>query len=147
MTQIRNIMTRNPIWVLPTSTLSDVADIMALNGISFIPIGENDRIVGTVTAHDIVKRGLSRNGDPKVIEVRDIMTPRVYYCYDDQTIDDVLDNMNELRVRRLPVVNRHKRMIGVVALRDIMQIIDTVIPELLDTRISAHQLNHGVIAA
>jgi CBS domain-containing protein len=85
--------------------------------VGFMPVGENDRLVGTVTDRDIVARAVAkgRNGKTKV---REVMSDGIRYCYDDEDMDHVIQNLGELQIRRLPVINRENRLVGVVSLAD-----------------------------
>ncbi|MCB1650493.1 MAG: CBS domain-containing protein [Alphaproteobacteria bacterium] len=108
-------------WIAPDKTANDAAKIMKEQDFGFLPVGENDRLIGMVTDRDIVMRTLAEARDPQATQVRDIMTPKTYYCYDDQNVEDVCNNMGEIQVRRLPVVNRDKRLVGIVSLGDLAQ--------------------------
>ncbi|MBL4791273.1 MAG: CBS domain-containing protein [Kordiimonadaceae bacterium] len=85
-----------------------------------MPVGENDRLIGMVTDRDIVTRAVAQNWET-TRQVRDVMTPQTYYCYDDQTAEEICQNMAELQVRRMPVVNREKRLVGAVSFGDLAQ--------------------------
>lgn len=91
---------------------------MAAEDVGSLPVAENDRLIGMVTDRDIVARGIALGLDVRAT-VRDVMTENVKYCYDDEDISQVAQNMAELGVRRLPVVNRDKRLVGMVALSNI----------------------------
>lgn len=121
MTQIKDVMTPQCQWIAPDKTANDAAKIMKEQDFGFLPVGENDRLIGMVTDRDIVMRTLAEARDPQATQVRDIMTPKTYYCYDDQNVEDVCNNMGEIQVRRLPVVNRDKRLVGIVSLGDLAQ--------------------------
>jgi CBS domain-containing protein len=115
--QIAQIMTKNVHIVSPDDSVAAVARHMADNDIGFLPVGQNDRLVGTITDRDIVVRCVAdgRDGDMKVAEV---MSADVKYCFEDEEISDVARNMGDIQVRRLPVLNRDKRLVGVVSLAD-----------------------------
>jgi CBS domain-containing protein len=81
-------------------------------------VGENDRLVGMITDRDIVIRGVAQGKGPDT-SVRDVMSREVMYCYDDEEVEDVLANMGDLQVRRLPVLNRDKRLVGIVSIGDL----------------------------
>jgi CBS domain-containing protein len=121
MTQIKDVMTPRCEWIAPEKSANDAAQIMQQQDIGFLPVAENDRLIGMVTDRDIVLRTLAQAKDPAVTQVRDVMTPKTYYCYDDQDVEDVCNNMGEIQVRRLPVVNREKRLVGIVSLGDLAQ--------------------------
>jgi len=120
MTQIKDCMTKNCQWIAPTATLGEAAQIMNDQNLGFLPVGENDRLVGMVTDRDIVTRAVAQNWETTT-QVRDVMSPQTYYCYDDQTADEVCQNMGELQIRRMPVVNRDKRLVGAVSVGDLAQ--------------------------
>lgn len=90
---------------------------MAVDDVGFLPVGENDRLVGTITDRDIVVRAVAEGKDGNAT-VRDVMTKDVKYCFEDEDIEHVAQNMGDIQVRRLPVLNRDKRVVGVVSLAD-----------------------------
>jgi len=92
---------------------------MEKNDFGMVPVGENDRLVGMLSDRDITVRGVARGLAPDRATVRDVMTTDVKYVYDDESVDDVSRNMSELQVRRLPVLNREKRLVGIVSLGDL----------------------------
>jgi CBS domain-containing protein len=111
-------MTREVRVANPTQTIRDVAKIMAEIDAGAVPVGENDRLVGMITDRDIAIRAVAEGKGPDT-PVRDIMSKDIKYCYDDEDLEHVAENMGELQVRRLPVVNRDKRLVGIVALGDV----------------------------
>jgi CBS domain-containing protein len=111
-------MTREVRVANPTQTIRDVAKIMAEIDAGAVPVGENDRLVGMITDRDIAIRAVAEGKGPDT-PVRDIMSRDIKYCYDDEDLEHVAENMGELQVRRLPVVNRDKRLVGIVALGDV----------------------------
>lgn len=115
--RVAEVMNRRVQLASPDDSLQDVAKRMVSDDIGFMPVGENDRLVGTITDRDIVARAvaLGRDGQTKV---RDVMSSETKFCYDDEDMDHVIQNLGELRLRRLPVVNREKRLVGVVTLAD-----------------------------
>lgn len=121
MTQIKDVMTPNMKWMSPDSPVSQIAQTMRDMDVGFMPLAENDRMIGMVTDRDITVRAIAAGKNPEDTPGRDIMTPKTYYCYDDQDIEEVCNNMGEIQVRRLPVVNRDKRLVGIVSLGDLSQ--------------------------
>jgi CBS domain-containing protein len=87
--------------------------------IGSLPVVENERLVGMVTDRDIVVRAVAEGQDVRTATAREAMSPRILYCFDDQTVEEVLENMGEQQIRRLPVVDRDKRLVGVVSLGDL----------------------------
>lgn len=114
---VSEIMTRDVHLVSPDETITEVARQMAENDIGFLPVGDHDRLVGMITDRDIVVRGVADGLDLQS-KVGDIMTTDVKYCFEDEEVDDVARNMGDVQVRRLPVVNRDKRLVGIVSLAD-----------------------------
>lgn len=116
---VEKVMTTRVSWVTPETTLPEIARRMRAEDIGSVPVAENDRLVGMVTDRDIVLRGVADGGDVDRIQARQVMSSQVLYCYEDQPIADVLKNMGDNQVRRLPVVSREKRLVGVVSLGDL----------------------------
>ena len=123
--KVKDVMSRNCTFITPQTTLTEAARIMADQDIGFVPVAENDRMIGMVTDRDIVIRGIAKGADSKSA-VKDVMSAKTYYCYDDQTAEEVCENMADLKVRRLPVVNRDKRLVGVVSLGDLAQDVNKI---------------------
>lgn len=118
MEKVSEVMTRDVCIVNPSQTIREAATQMADADVGSLPVGENDRLVGMITDRDIVLRAVAEGRDPATA-VREVMTDRIQYCFDDEDIDQVARNMADLGVRRLPVVNRDKRLVGIIALSNI----------------------------
>jgi CBS domain-containing protein len=116
--QIREIMTRDVKLIQPTDSIRDAARRMRDEDIGSLPVADGDRLVGYVTDRDIVVRAIADNGDAQS-PVREAMSERVLYCFEDEAVEDVARNMAENQVRRLPVLTREKRLCGIVALGDL----------------------------
>jgi CBS domain-containing protein len=116
---VRDLMTDAVKTATPSTRLEDVARLMRDEDIGSVPVAENDKLVGMVTDRDIVIRGLAEGSSLEGKCVRDVMSPQVLYCREDQTVEDVLKNMGEQQVRRLPVVDESKRLVGVVSIGDL----------------------------
>ncbi len=121
MTKIKEVMSLNTQFITPETTLQSAAQIMAEQDLGFLPVGEDDRLIGMVTDRDITVRATAQGQNPTQATARDVMTQKTYYCYEDQTTDEICRNMSEIKVRRLPVVDRNKRLVGIVSLGDIAQ--------------------------
>jgi CBS domain-containing protein len=115
--RVAEIMSRDVCIAHPDDSVEIVARIMADRDVGFLPVGDGDRLVGTITDRDIAVRAVAR-GKGGTATVRDTMTPDVKYCFDDEDVGHVIQNMGDLQLRRLPVVDRNKRLVGVVALAD-----------------------------
>lgn len=116
--RVRDCMTRDVRIADPRETIREAAMAMASVDAGALPVGENDRLVGMITDRDIAVRGVADGKGPDAT-VREVMSAEVRYCYEDDDADDVLRNMAELQVRRLPVVNRNKRLVGIISLSDL----------------------------
>lgn len=117
--KIKDIMTREVEIVTPDTKLVEAARRMREADTGFLPVGEEDRLVGTVTDRDITVRCVAEGADPHTATVRDAMTDELVYAFDDQDAMEAAQIMSDHAVRRLPVLNRDKRLVGVVSLGDI----------------------------
>jgi CBS domain-containing protein len=117
--RVSEAMSRDVRLATPGQSIRDVAKIMAEIDAGAVPVQENDRLIGMITDRDIAVRGVAQGKGPDT-PVRDVMsTDQVLYCFEDEELDHVAQNMSEQRVRRLPVVNREKRLVGIVSLGDV----------------------------
>ncbi|MDO9416367.1 CBS domain-containing protein [Pararhizobium sp.] len=115
--RIADIMTRTVHMAEPDETLQEVARRMVDKDLGFLPVSENGALIGAVTDRDIVVRAVAE-GTEHTASVRSIMSSDVKYCFEDDAVDDVIRSMGDAQVRRLPVVDRERRLIGVVSLAD-----------------------------
>jgi len=102
-------------------TVKSAAKLMSEQSIGALPVREKDRLIGMLTDRDIVVRVLAEDRKPEDTKVRDAMTPGMKYCYEDEEADAICDNMRSINVRRLAVMNREKRLVGIVSLADIAE--------------------------
>jgi CBS domain-containing protein len=102
----------------PDDTLETVALAMAEIDAGIMPVGDDDQLVGMITDRDIVVRGMAHGLGPEDL-VADVMSPDVLYCFEDEAVEHVLNNMGDIQIRRLPVLNREKRLVGIVSLGDL----------------------------
>lgn len=116
--RVSDVMTRDVKTANPEQTICEAARLMAEIDAGVLPVGENDRLVGMITDRDIAVRAVAQE-KPPTTKVREIMSQEVLYCFDDQEVDDIARNMSDVKVRRLPVVNREKRLVGIVSLGDL----------------------------
>lgn len=116
--RIADAMSRDVKVINPDQSIIDAARMMADCDCGALPVAENDKLVGMLTDRDIVVRALAegKSGDARI---RDVMSPEVKYCFEDDDLDSVAQNMGDLQIRRLPVVTRDKRLVGIVSLGDI----------------------------
>jgi CBS domain-containing protein len=118
--KVKEAMHKGVEWVSPDTPVTELAKLMRRHDIGSIPIGENDRLVGMVTDRDIVCRGLAQDSfDARRATARDVMTPEIHCCREDDDLAKAVQHMETLKVRRLPVINKNKRMVGMLALGDI----------------------------
>ncbi|HEX7076293.1 MAG TPA: CBS domain-containing protein [Hyphomicrobiaceae bacterium] len=106
-------------WVEPGTPILEIAKLMRDQDIGSLPVGENDRLVGMVTDRDIVCRGLAEGFDCSTMTARDVMSSGIIYCRDSEELEDAVRIMEQHEVRRLPVINDQKRMVGILSLGDI----------------------------
>ena len=116
--KVSKCMTRDVELVSPTQTIREAAQMMADLDAGALPVQQDDRLVGMITDRDIAVRAVAQGKSPET-PVRDVMSPELLYCFDDQEIEDVSRNMGEVKVRRLPVVNRDKRLVGIISIGDL----------------------------
>jgi len=100
-------------------TVSEIAQKMRDGDFGILPIEENDRLIGMVTDRDIAIRAVASGRDLARTKAREIMSEKILYCYDDQSLDQVAQNLGENQVHRLPVLNRHKKLVGILSLGDL----------------------------
>ena len=117
--QVNELMTQNAECIRPDATLQQAAQRMKTLDVGSLPVCDDDRLVGLVTDRDIVIRCVSEGHDPRSDRVRDAMTPEIVYCFEDNDITEVADLMGQKQIRRLPVLNRDKRLVGIVSLGDL----------------------------
>src|SRR5215213_3597745 len=110
--KVGEIMTRGVEVASPDDTLQKAAGRMAELDTGVLPVGENDRLVGMLTDRDIAVRAVAQGKGPDA-KVREAMTPEVRYVFEDQDLEDAVRSMGENKVRRLPVMSREKRLVGV----------------------------------
>lgn len=115
---ISEVMSRNVRITSPEDTLQHAAQMMKDIDAGVLPVGENDRLVGMLTDRDITVRAVALGKVPDTC-VREVMSPDIKYVYDDESLEDAARNMGELQVRRLPVLNRDKKLVGIVSLGDV----------------------------
>lgn len=118
MKKISEVMTRDAKLVDPNDTIQDAAKLMKQCDCGVLPVGDGDRLVGMITDRDIAVRCIADGKGPNS-KVRDAMSQEVKYCFEDEDISHVCANMSEIQVRRLPVLDRNKRLVGIVSLSDL----------------------------
>ena len=117
--KVKDVMHPGATWVDPNTPVAELAKMMRDEDIGSIPIGDDDRLVGIVTDRDIVCRGLANGGDCEDLTARDVMSKPIVYCRTDEDAEDALHIMQANQVRRLPVINEDKRLVGMLSIGDI----------------------------
>jgi len=118
--KVRDVMHKGAFWVGPDTTIADIAKLMHKNDIGAVPIGEDDKLIGMVTDRDIVCKGLAKEDfDIRGAKARDVMTSGIHCCGEEDELDKAAAHMEEVKVRRLPVIDKNKRMVGVLSRHDI----------------------------
>lgn len=117
---VRDIMTRDVQCVQPETSLDEAARRMRDLDVGPLPVcGEDDRLAGIVTDRDITVRAVAEGKDPRSTKVRDVMTPGILYCFEDQDVVEAAETMEDKQVRRLVVLDHNKRLAGIISLGDL----------------------------
>ena len=116
--KVCDCMSRDVQVASPNQSIRDAAKMMARLDAGVLPVGDNDRLVGVITDRDIAIRAVAEGKSPTT-KVGDVMSHEVLYCFDDQDLEDIAQNMAEMKIRRMPVVNRDKRLVGIISLGDL----------------------------
>jgi CBS domain-containing protein len=117
--QLKEIMTREVNVIPPEATLKKAAEKMKNLDVGPLPVCDGEWLVGMLTDRDIIIRAVAAGRDPSTTKVRDVMTPEVVYCFEDQNVEEAAQLMEENQIRRLPVLNRNKWLVGIVSLGDL----------------------------
>lgn len=116
--KVREAMTRDVCIASPDLSIREAALMMAQIDAGILPVGEEDRLVGMLSDRDIAVRAVARGKGPET-PIREIMTADIKYCFEDEETDHVAENMSEQQIRRIPVMNRDKRLVGILSLGDL----------------------------
>ena len=118
MQKLKDLMSRDVQVISPDGTIKDAAQQMRKGNFGMMPVGENDRMIGAISDRDIAIRAVA-DGKGPTTKVRDVMTERIVWAYEDDSVDVAVKLMSEHQIRRLPIVNAAKRLVGIVALGDL----------------------------
>lgn len=118
MTQVSDVMTRGVRAMSPSDTLVMAAQAMEELDVGVIPVCDGDRLVGMVTDRDIVVRGVAQGRPAEQTHLDEVMSRDPRWCFEDQSIDEVLDQMRDAQIRRVPVVDHEKHLVGMLSLGD-----------------------------
>jgi CBS domain-containing protein len=116
---IKEVMTRKVQVISPDTSIAEAAEIMKCHDVGILPVCDGDKLVGMLTDRDITVRATADGFHPETIQAGEVMTKEVVYAFEDQEIDEASRIMEEKQIRRLPIVNRRKRLIGMLSLGDI----------------------------
>ncbi|HWT71086.1 MAG TPA: CBS domain-containing protein [Oxalicibacterium sp.] len=117
MPTLSEVMSRDVRVISPEASVQDAAQQMRDGGFGLMPVGENDRMIGTISDRDIAVRAVA-DGKAASTKVRDVMSSGVIWAYESASLQEAADKMSEYQIRRLPIVNADKRLVGIVALGD-----------------------------
>ena len=139
--KVKDAMHKGVEWVGPDTPVTELSKLMCKHDVGAVPIGENDRLIGMVTDRDIVCKGLAQdNFDSRRATARDVMTANIHCCREDEDLAKAVRHMEELKVRRLPVINKNKRMIGMLSLGDVGQAAPVELLSECVRSVSAHHI-------
>lgn len=117
--KLRDVMTPDVEIISPNNTVFEAATKMRELDVGVLPVCDGDRLRGMITDRDIVVHGLANRRNPDQAKVSDVMTKGVIYCYEDEDVRDAINLMREHQIRRLIILDRNKRLCGIVSLGDI----------------------------
>jgi len=115
--RVKDAMTTDVELASPTQTIRQAALLMGKADCGALPVADKDSLVGMITDRDIAVRAVAAGKGPNTL-VKEIMSAEVLYCFEDQTLEEVADNLGDQQLRRLPVMNREKRLVGILSLGD-----------------------------
>lgn len=118
MNKIKDVMTRQVDVISPDASIAEAAQRMRTGDFGLLPVGENDRMIGAISDRDIVVRAVAE-GKAADTHVREVMSEGILWAYDDDSVEDAVKIMSKHQVRRLPIINHDKRLVGIVALGDL----------------------------
>lgn len=137
--KVSDCMTRDVEITNPDMTLCEAAKLMADCDAGVLPVGDNDRLVGMLTDRDIAIRGIAQGKGPDA-KVRDVMSRDVCWCFEDEDVDDALERLAEEQIRRMPVLSREKRLVGIISIGDLT---DSAQPQQTGRTLSAISRHGG----
>ncbi|QPH52373.1 CBS domain-containing protein [Pontivivens ytuae] len=136
--KVKDAMHEGVQWCAPDTPLAEISKLMAQEDIGSVPIGEDDRLVGMVTDRDICLKAFGNGRDPAKLTARDVMHEGIVYCTTEEQIEDAVHLMESKGVRRLPVINDKKRMVGMLSLGDVSHAVSHELTGELTRAVSAH---------
>jgi CBS domain-containing protein len=136
--KVKDAMHKGAEWLDPATPLVEVAKKMRDLDIGCVPIGENDRLVGMVTDRDITCRAVAKGADCTKLTARDVMSKEIVYCRDSENLEDAIRIMEDKKIRRLPVINDKKRLVGMLSLGDVSHALSRELTGEVCAAVSAH---------
>jgi CBS domain-containing protein len=137
--KVKDVMHKGVDWVSPETPLTEIAKLMRAHDIGCIPIGEDDQLIGMVTDRDIVCKGLAaRDFNATRATARDVMTEGIHCCREDDDLAKAMQHMETLKIRRLPVINKSKRMVGMISMGDVSQVATAELAAQYVKSVSSH---------
>ncbi|AGK56338.1 hypothetical protein HYPDE_23258 [Hyphomicrobium denitrificans 1NES1] len=136
--KVKDAMHKGAKWVGPETPISQVAKMMKDLDIGALPVGKDDRLIGMVTDRDITCRGFTDSADPSKLTAEKVMTKGIVYCTADEDIEDAIRLMEAKKIRRLPVIDDKKRMVGMLSLGDVSYAVARNLSGEVITAVSAH---------
>lgn len=130
--RVRDAMTIRAETIGPDATLQEAARMMRSLGIGILPVEERDRLVGVLTDRDVVMRSTAEGGDPRIVKVRDAMTPQVIHCFEEAELGDAAHEMEQHAVRRLVVLDARKRLVGLLSVDDLAMVSRPLAAEVIE---------------
>jgi CBS domain-containing protein len=117
--KIKEIQTNNPRVISPEAMICEAARAMDDCDCGMLPVCDGERLVGAVTDRDLVIRGMAKGYDPLRTKVREVMSPGICYCFEDDSLEDVARIMEDKQIRRMPILDSQKRLTGIISLGDL----------------------------
>jgi CBS domain-containing protein len=136
--KVKDAMHKGAKWVSPETTVCEIAKLMKDLDIGSLPVGKNDRLVGMITDRDITCRGIAQSADISKLTAEKVMTKGIVYCKAEEDLEDALRLMESKQIRRLPVIDDDKRMVGMLSLGDVSHAVSRNLSGEVITAVSAH---------
>ncbi|MBS0269434.1 MAG: CBS domain-containing protein [Proteobacteria bacterium] len=136
--KVRDVMHKGAEWISPQTPLSKAAQLMKDLDIGALPVGENDRLVGMVTDRDITCRAIAGSQDVSKMTAQNVMSKGIVYCTAEEELEDALRIMETKKIRRLPVIDGKKRMVGMLSIGDVSHAAPRNVSGEVITAVSAH---------
>ena len=125
-------------WASADTPISEVAKMMQKDDVGAIPVGKDDKLIGMITDRDIVLRVVSEGRDPAKISAEEVMTKGIVFCRTTETVEDAIHLMERKKIRRLPVIDDNKRLVGMLSLGDVSHSVDRALSGELLHAVAEH---------